>query len=557
MMRRSCSRCSGGRRQIASPADVPARSTNVGSTTGTGPPGPGDTDGGPIATKAPANPANPLDWADRIDSATVSRLPYSFCKRHGVVAIAPGPNGIYLACVARPSIDVFGEIRRRLGSSIDLSLMSRAGFDHLLRLAFDKGQSEATQMVSDLDDNIDLELLASEVPQITDLLEASNDAPVVQLINALLTQAIRENASDIHLEVFEKRSLVRFRIDGILRDIVEPQRAIHNALISRLKVMAKLDIAEKRLPQDGRISLVVGDRPIDVRVSSLPTQYGERVVLRLLDKKGSKMELESLGMDSATLVRFRELINSPYGIMLVTGPTGSGKTTSLYAGLTNLDRKRNNILTIEDPVEYDLDGVGQIQVHARIGLTFASGLRSILRQDPDVVLVGEIRDFETAEIAVQASLTGHLVMSTLHTNTAIGAVTRLVDMGVEDFLIASSMIGIVSQRLVRVLCRHCRQSSHPDESERLLLGDQYTNNEIFHNAGCEHCDYTGYRGRVGIYELITVDETLRTLIHERASEEQMLAHVRKTTPSLMDNGISKVIDGTTSLDEVVRVTQAR
>jgi general secretion pathway protein E len=500
---------------------------------------------------------NPLSWIDRIDSDVVSKLTYAFCKRHGVVAIEKDELGVQVVCVKKPGIELFSELRRRLGARIQFNEMPQSGFEHLLRQAFDKGQSEATEMASDLDDNIDLELFASEMPETTDLLEASNDAPVVKLINALLTQAIRENASDIHLEVFEKRSLVRFRIDGILRDILEPQRVIHSALISRLKVMAKLDIAEKRLPQDGRISLVVGDRPVDVRVSSLPTQYGERVVLRLLDKKASRMELESLGMDEPTLEKFKRLISSPHGILLVTGPTGSGKTTSLYAGLSNLDRKKNNILTIEDPVEYDLDGVGQIQVHPRIGLTFASGLRSILRQDPDIVLVGEIRDLETAEIAVQASLTGHLVMSTLHTNTAIGAVTRLIDMGVEDFLIASSLIGIVSQRLVRKLCTKCRQQVQPNEAERELMGNQYAGGPIYHSSGCEHCDFTGFRGRIGIYELIMVDDPLRTLIHERASEEQMLEQARPASPSLMANGVIRVLAGTTSLDEVARVTQVQ
>ncbi|MBX2869247.1 MAG: type II secretion system ATPase GspE [Acidiferrobacterales bacterium] len=513
-----------------------------------------------VVPNTAADPASPLYWLERIDSGVVELLPYAFCKRHGVVAIDKGRGETPIAsvvCVEKPGIDVFSEIRRRLNAPVTFQIMPQSGFEHLLRQAFDKGQSEATQMVSDLDDNIDLDLLASEVPEATDLLEASGDAPVVKLINALLTQAIRESASDIHLEVFEKRSLVRFRIDGILRDIVEPQRAIHSALISRLKVMAKLDIAEKRLPQDGRISLVVGDRPIDVRVSSLPTQYGERVVLRLLDKKGSKMQLTTLGMDDEILEKFKKLIHSAHGILLVTGPTGSGKTTSLYAGLSNLDRKKNNILTIEDPVEYDLDGVGQIQVHSRIGLTFASGLRSILRQDPDIVLVGEIRDLETAEIAVQASLTGHLVMSTLHTNTAIGAITRLIDMGVEDFLIASSLIGIVSQRLVRKLCMNCRVPALPDEGERELMGSLYQGGEIYRTGGCDVCDYTGYRGRVGIYELIVLDDELRTLIHNRASEEQMIKHVRKHAPSLLSNGVSRVTHGITSLEEVVRVTQVQ
>ena len=512
----------------------------------------------PILTdKQVSDPGNPLSWLEHIEPETVQLLPYAFSKRHGVVAIRQHDGGVDVACVRRPGFSVLAEIRRRIGVAARFHEMPQSGFEHLLRQAFDKGQSEATQMVSDLDDDIDLDLLASEVPETTDLLEASNEAPVVKLINALLTQAIRENASDIHLEVFERRSLVRFRIDGVLRDIVEPQRAIHAALISRLKVMAKLDIAEKRLPQDGRISLMVGERPVDVRVSSLPTQYGERVVLRLLDKKGGNMALDNLGMDPPILERFHHLITSPHGILLVTGPTGSGKTTSLYAGLSNLDRRKNNILTIEDPVEYDLDGVGQIQVNSRIGLTFASGLRSILRQDPDVVLVGEIRDLETAEIAVQASLTGHLVMSTLHTNTAIGAVTRLVDMGVEDFLIASSLVGIVSQRLVRILCTHCRREAEPDAGEVERMLGLYQDGTIHHATGCDKCDYSGYRGRVGIYELIIVDDNLRTLIHDRSSEEQMLEHVRKTTPSLNANGIMRVLDGTTSLDEVIRVTQVQ
>ena len=389
----------------------------------------------------------------------------------------------------------------------------------------------------------------------TDLLAASDDAPIVKLINALLTQAIREEASDIHLEVFEKRSLVRFRIDGVLRDIVEPQRAIHSALISRLKVMAQLDIAEKRLPQDGRISLMVGERPIDVRVSSLPTQYGERIVLRLLDKQGARLNLKQLGMPSDIQNIFDGLIHTPHGILLVTGPTGSGKTTTLYAGLSELDRNKNNILTIEDPVEYDLDGIGQIQVNSRIGLTFASGLRSILRQDPDIVLVGEIRDLETAEIAVQASLTGHLVMSTLHTNTAIGAVTRLIDMGVEDFLIASSVIGLMSQRLVRLLCSKCKKPMEHNLQQEKILHKAPQDASIYEAVGCDDCEYTGYRGRKGIYELIPMDSSIRYMIHERKSEDEILEHVRRQSPSLLDNGLQRVFTGETSVDEVIRVTR--
>ncbi|MFZ0488474.1 MAG: ATPase, T2SS/T4P/T4SS family, partial [Arenicellales bacterium] len=350
-------------------------------------------------------------------------------------------------------------------------------------------------------------------------------------------------------------SIVRFRVDGLLRDIVEPQRAIHGALVSRLKVMSKLDIAEKRLPQDGRISLRVADHAVDVRVSTLPTQHGERVVLRLLDKEASRLNIESLGMGERVRDGFDRLIHQPHGIVLVTGPTGSGKTTTLYSGLLRLDRRRLNILTVEDPIEYDLGGVGQTQVNLRAGLTFARGLRSILRQDPDVVLIGEIRDLETAQIAVQASLTGHLVLSTLHTNTAIGAVTRLVDMGVESFLIASSLAGMLAQRLVRKLCRTCAREYQPEQSERDLLGlapEQEV--RLFKPEGCSLCDHTGYRGRTGIYELIVVDDALRSMIHDERSEAEMLKHARQHSESVARNGYQRVLSGETSLEEVLRVT---
>ena len=501
------------------------------------------------------SPDNIMDWLSKVDSGLVELISYNFAKRHSLVPICETDDAVDLICVNNPELEIYTELRRKLAKQIRLNQVSQSGFDHILRQAYDRGQTEATQMVDDMDRDIDLDLLASEVPEATDLLAASDDAPVVKLINALLTQAIREDASDIHLEVFEKRSLVRFRVDGILRDIVEPQRAIHSALISRLKVMAKLDIAEKRLPQDGRISLMVGERPIDVRVSSLPTQYGERIVLRLLDKQGARLNLKDLGMPGDIQSIFDSLIRTPHGILLVTGPTGSGKTTTLYAGLSELDRNKNNILTIEDPVEYDLDGIGQIQVNSRIGLTFAGGLRSILRQDPDIVLVGEIRDIDTAEIAVQASLTGHLVMSTLHTNTAIGAITRLIDMGVEDFLIASSVIGLMSQRLVRVLCSKCKKPAQMDRSFKDIEDKPPPDAVIYEAEGCEHCEFTGYKGRLGIYELITMDSELRFMVHERKSEAEMVKYVRKVTPSLMQNGLKRVYEGVTSIDEVIRVTR--
>ena len=499
---------------------------------------------------------NPVEWVSKIDPSVVGLLGYQFAKRHNLVALCHADEATDIVCVTPPAMEIYVELRRKISGQLRVHQVSQSGFEHLLRHAYDKGQSAATQMVDDMDREIDLDLLASDIPEATDLLASSDDAPVVKLINALLTQAIRENASDIHLEVFEKRSLVRFRVDGILRDIVEPQRALHNALISRLKVMAQLDIAEKRLPQDGRISLMVGERPIDVRVSSLPTQYGERIVLRLLDKQGARLDLAGLGMPVNILEQFDGLINTPHGILLVTGPTGSGKTTTLYAGLSKLDRNKNNILTIEDPIEYDLDGIGQIQVSSRIGLTFASGLRSILRQDPDIVLVGEIRDIDTAEIAVQASLTGHLVMSTLHTNTAIGAVTRLMDMGVEDFLIASSLIGLMSQRLVRVLCENCKHEVNAEEKLSPVMDIIPENAGVFESSGCDICEFTGYRGRLGIYELINVDNQLRSMIHDHRSENEMLEYVRQGSQSLMDNGLSQVVAGATSLDEVIRVTRA-
>ena len=484
-------------------------------------------------------------------------LPYSFAKKHNVLVTSKDGATFTVCCVEKPTLAVLSELKRRFSGKLVLEQMGASEFDDYLRSIYDSGGSQATQLMDDMGDGFDLERLAQEMPQTTDLLEADDDAPIIRLINALLTQAIRENASDIHVEAFEDESIVRFRVDGVLRDILAPRRELHSALVSRIKVMSKLDIAEKRLPQDGRMSLRVAEHPVDVRVSTLPTQHGERVVMRLLDKQSARLNLESLGMPRHILSEFEQLINKPNGILLVTGPTGSGKTTTLYSGLNRLDRKRLNILTCEDPVEYDLDGVGQTQMNSKIGLTFASGLRSILRQDPDVVLVGEIRDLETAEISVQASLTGHLVLSTLHTNTAVGAVTRLVDMGVEPFLIASSLVGVLAQRLVRRLCPECKQPYEPDETEKELLKlHDHPDAQLFHAKGCVACDRIGYSGRLGIYELVMIDEDMRVLIHDRASEDVLNKQARTKTSSLMHNGFDRVLTGETTLDEVFRVTQA-
>ena len=498
-------------------------------------------------------------WLDRIDSEFVILLPYLYAKKYNVLALYQNQDGEekrnHMLCSEQPDFEVITELRRKLNGPLVFHQTDQPTFERLLRQAYDKGQSEATQMVDDLGGEFDLEKLAHELPESTDLLETGDEAPIIRLINALLTQAIREGASDIHIEAFEQRSVVRFRVDGVLRDVVEPQRALHGALAARVKVMARLDIAEKRLPQDGRISLRVGDHPVDVRVSTLPTQHGERIVLRLLDKSAARLDIAQLGMDPGLQEQLDTLIHKPHGIVLVTGPTGSGKTTTLYAGLIRLDRSRLNILTVEDPVEYDLDSVGQTQVNAKIGLTFANGLRSILRQDPDVVLVGEIRDLDTAQVAVQASLTGHLVLSTLHTNTAIGAVTRLLDMGMESFLISSSLLGVLSQRLVRQLCTACAQPFTPNNHQRSLLGLAADSSQtISRPVGCAVCEQTGYRGRTGIYELVPVDDHLRRLIHDQASEEDMLHYVRKFTNSISRSGFDKVLAGVTSIDEVLRVS---
>jgi len=396
-------------------------------------------------------------------------------------------------------------------------------------------------VVGEVEGNIDLGRLMQDIPEIEDLLEARDDAPIVRMLNALLSQAVREGASDIHVEPFESYSVVRFRIDGTLRDIVRPRRALHAALVSRIKIMASLDIAEKRLPQDGRIMLRLGGRPVDVRVSTLPTGHGERVVLRLLDKERGRLEPEKLGMAADTLAALDRLVNQPHGIVLVTGPTGSGKTTTLYAMLSRLDAATTNITTVEDPIEYDLAGIGQTQVNPRIDMTFARALRAILRQDPDVIMIGEIRDLETAQIAVQASLTGHLVLATLHTNDSASAVTRLLDMGIEPFLLSSSILGILAQRLLRKLCPECRRQD-PDGRWRAV--------------GCPSCGQVGYVGRTGVYELLEIDEGLRAAIHAREGEQRLreLARARGFR-TLHEDGVRWVETGVTSGEELLRVTR--
>ncbi len=484
------------------------------------------------------------------------RLPFSFAKRNGVLVLdieAEQPTAVCREDVRPASI---AEVRRFLGRKIQWRKVAVEEFDQLLQESYESGSNSAMDMVEGLEGEDDLFRVAQELPEPSDLLESDDDAPIIRLINAVLGQAVKENASDIHIEPFENRLVVRFRIDGVLHEVLQSRRAVAPLVVSRIKVMSRLDIAEKRLPQDGRISLKVAGRAVDVRVSTIPSGHGERVVMRLLDKQAGRLNLDSLGMAPQTERVVDELIRRPHGILLVTGPTGSGKTTSLYAALARINDRSRNIMTVEDPIEYYIDGIGQTQVNTKVDMTFARGLRAILRQDPDVVMVGEIRDLETAEIAVQASLTGHLVLSTLHTNTAVGAVARLRDMGLEPFLLSSSILGVMAQRLVRVLCPRCKVRVTPSQSERRLLNLPPENQpEIYHARGCDDCSGTGYRGRTGIYEMVVVDDDMRGMIHEGAGEQTLEHHARLTSPSIRDDGVRKVLEGATTLEEVVRVTQ--
>lgn len=490
-------------------------------------------------------------------SAPIKRPSYSFARRHGVLLESDADNR---PCVIfRPGVtaSVFLELRRALGTSFRAEQVSAETFEKRLSRNYERGSSGALDAVDDLGEDADLASIADSLPEPEDLMESEDDAPIIRLINAILTEAVRNNASDVHIEPFEHRLCVRMRIDGIMHDTLEPPRSIASLMISRIKVMARLDISEKRLPQDGRISLRVAGRPVDVRVSTLPSGHGERVVMRLLDKEAGRLDLEHLGVAAPDRDVLNALIHRPHGILLVTGPTGSGKTTTLYAALSRLNDSSRTILTVEDPIEYYLDGIGQTQVNTRVDLTFARGLRAILRQDPDVILVGEIRDLETAEIAVQASLTGHLVLSTLHTNTAIGAVTRLRDMGVEPFLLSSSLVGIAAQRLVRLLCTHCRTEHRLTDKECALFDiDPSEAPSAFRAVGCEHCNGTGYWGRSGIYELVALDERMRTAIHDGAGEVELERQARRRGPGIRSDGLRRILAGDTSVEEVLRVTSA-
>ena len=483
------------------------------------------------------------------------QLSFSFAKRNQVL-LETNETPAVLYFTENTPFEVFAEVRRFYGEPFVPKTIASDEFEHLLTSAFQRDSSAAKQLMEDLGNESDLFALAEDLPDTEDLLDSEDDAPIIKLINAMLGEAIKEGASDIHIETFENQLVVRFRVDGVLREILRPNRKLSSMLVSRIKVMAKLDIAEKRVPQDGRITLRIAGRAVDVRVSTMPSSHGERVVLRLLDKNNARLNLEDLGMTKNNRGHFSSLIRKPHGIILVTGPTGSGKSTTLYAGLSEINSRDRNILTVEDPIEFDLPGIGQTQVNPRVDMTFARGLRAILRQDPDVVMVGEIRDIETAQIAVQDSLTGHLVLSTLHTNTAAGAITRLEDMGIEPFLLSSSLLAVLSQRLVRTLCTECKKPHSPDTQEKEVLGISANESlTIYTPHGCAACNQTGYRGRTGIHELLIVDEKIREMMHEGVGEQAIEKHIRHTTPSIREDGCRKVLAGITALEEVLRVTR--
>lgn len=483
------------------------------------------------------------------------RLDYAFAKANGVAPLSAGPPWRIGVRVGANPLALM-EARRVLGGPMEVVELSTQAFDEALSQHYAVSSEAARSIAESLDS--DLDALADSAGATADLLDNQDDAPVIRLINGLISEAISQGASDIHIEPAESAVNVRLRIDGMMREVLEAPARLRARLVSRIKVMARLDIAEKRLPQDGRISLTLGGRAVDVRVSTLPSRYGERVVMRLLDKDQGLRNLDALGMDAPMLARFKASLATPNGIVLVTGPTGSGKTTTLYAALNLLNDRTRNILTVEDPIEYAVDGVGQTQVNAKIGMTFAAGLRAILRQDPDVVMVGEIRDAETAQIAVQASLTGHLVFSTVHTNDAVAAITRLKDMGVEPYLLASTLRAIVAQRLVRRLCNACKQPAVIGPHKAALLRSVGAGGAtVYEGTGCPTCRGSGYVGRIGLYEFVAVDDEIRRQIHAGASEQEMSAHAFAGADSLTRAGLKCVAAGVTSLSDVLRAVSAQ
>ncbi len=504
----------------------------------------------PFLTELPTDHMN-TDFTDRIS--------IQYLKKHRMVPIVT-PQGSFIAVNDPSNFQALDDLRRLLGRwDFQTVLSSQASIQSAINLAYDISRNTAKEFFDEMNGSESPDSILSEIEDTGDLLDETSDAPIIKLVNLLLSGAIKDRASDIHIEPYQSALKIRYRIDGILYDILSLPRRIQSPLTSRVKIMAKLNIAEKRLPQDGRIEIKIADRSVDIRVSVIPTAFGERVVLRLLDKSGAFLLLPELGMGEKSVRMFNKLIKSPYGIILVTGPTGSGKTTTLYATLSTINQPGINIITIEDPIEYQIDGIGQIQVNPKIDLTFAAGLRSIVRQDPDVILVGEIRDKETAEIAIQSSLTGHLVFSTLHTNDAASAVTRLIDMGIEPFLVTSSVIAIIAQRLVRVLCPKCKEAYEPDDESLVNMGiarDILALHVLYRRKGCHACMNTGYRGRTAIFEIMLMEEDIKRLILKTSDSNQIsdLA-IRHGMTNLLYDGAQKVLAGITTIEEVFRVTR--
>ena len=486
-------------------------------------------------------------------------IPIQYLKKHRIVPLITGDDPVI--AVNDPSnfhpVDHLRQILKN--PNLPVVLSTQEAIIAAINMAYDMSRASAKDYFEEMNES-DTDDLISKIDETADLLDEASDAPIIKLVNLLVSGAIKDRASDIHVEPYSGSLKIRYRIDGILYDILSLPKRIQSPLISRIKIMAKLNIAEKRLPQDGRIEIKIADRLVDIRVSVIPTAFGERVVLRLLDKTANILKLSDLGMHDERIKLLNKLIKSPYGIILVTGPTGSGKTTTLYAALSTINRPEINIITIEDPIEYQMDGVGQIQVNPKIDLTFAVGLRSIVRQDPDVILIGEIRDRETAEIAIQSSLTGHLVFSTLHTNDASSAVTRLIDMGIEPFLATSSIIAIIAQRLVRILCPHCKEVYVPDEETLNNLGldkSVVQNNTFYRKKGCNLCMQTGFRGRSAIFEILIVDDEIKRLVLKTSDANQIneLA-LKRGMITLQKDGIDKVLAGITTTEEVLRVTRS-
>ncbi len=490
---------------------------------------------------------------DNVPITAVLDIPYGYARSHGVLVVPQEEGELVIALREGADPSALLEVRRHLGRPFQVERASAVTFDGYLQSRYALDQS-AAGLAGTIDRNDDLDALASGIPTAEDLLGSADDAPVIRLINGILAEAIRHGVSDVHVEPYESGLIVRMRVDGVLRETLSMPAHVAPVVISRIKVMARLDIAERRVPQDGRISLTLGGKMLDVRVSTLPSRAGERVVLRILDKDAAGFTLDGLGLDPAAEAILRDALGDPNGIILVTGPTGSGKTTSLYACLQQLNDGSRNILTVEDPVEYAVDGVGQTQVNAKVGMTFANGLRAILRQDPDVVMVGEIRDRETAEIAVQASLTGHLVLSTVHTNDAIGAITRLRDMKVEPFLLASTLRAIVAQRLVRRLCPQCRVEEPASAGLGSLLGLN-ADDIVYRPAGCTHCGNSGYKGRIGVFEAVRIDPVVRKMINDGADESAIAQHAFRSAPNLSAAARALVLKGDTTPEEAIRVSR--